>query len=280
MLAGRARVIAVTRRKTACIDGADYILHGDIADPDFCRTLPLDITEIIHCAADVRFTLTLEQARRANVIATRNLLDHARRCARLERVAQISTVYVAGTTPGEFDETPIESSGYASTYEQSKHEAEALAFEAMREIPVVLYRLSVVLGAASFVYPLLRLAQSTNWPDLGIHPDATADVIPAAWAIAALDHLHQHAFQPGRVRHVCAGPNRSISIAEIAGALGVRFDPGAGIHPGRLRALQHILPHLRIHQEFRNEATLADLECGGLAPPVEHFIRLLFATPI
>ena len=104
-------------------------VEGDLARPDLglqpatLRRIGKEVTEIIHCAADTRFRLPLEQARATNTHGTANLLKVARSCRRLEKFAHVSTAYVAGRRTGHIAEEVLgEHSGFINTYQQSKYE--------------------------------------------------------------------------------------------------------------------------------------------------------------
>ena len=85
---------------------------------------------IMHGAASVSFDQTLEDARAINVEGTRRMLElagRARELGVLERYAQISTAYVAGTHAGRFFECDHDvGQSFHNSYEQSKFEAERL----------------------------------------------------------------------------------------------------------------------------------------------------------
>ena len=88
------------------------------------------VTDIVHCAASVSFSLPLPQSREINVEGTRRMLEFAELCrdrGGLTRYAHISTAYVAGTHRGEFREEQLDvGQGFRNPYEQSKFEAEQL----------------------------------------------------------------------------------------------------------------------------------------------------------
>src|ERR687895_118081 len=81
-------------------------LAGDVEQPglgissDKRPELAHEVDVVIHSAASVSFTLGLEESRRINVEGTRNMLDLAERCERLERFSYVSTAYVAGNHRG------------------------------------------------------------------------------------------------------------------------------------------------------------------------------------
>src|SRR5690349_10337581 len=76
----------------------------DLTQP--CPPLGIEnsVSEIIHCAADIRFGLSIEESRAANVAATRSVLAVARSCPQLEKFVHVSSVYAAGRETGEFFE--------------------------------------------------------------------------------------------------------------------------------------------------------------------------------
>lgn len=51
---------------------------------------------IIHCAAEIRFNLPLDEVRETNLEGTRRMLEFAEGCPRLERFAHVSTLYLPG----------------------------------------------------------------------------------------------------------------------------------------------------------------------------------------
>jgi thioester reductase-like protein len=103
---------------------------GDIEQPGLGLSeenrerLAQDVTTVVHCAASVSFDLSLEESRRVNVDGTRNVVDFAQRCRRLERLTYVSTAYVAGEPRGLFREDQLDvGQRFRNTYERSKFEA-------------------------------------------------------------------------------------------------------------------------------------------------------------
>jgi len=151
------RIFALTRQrsKDASLgpDSRLTVLEGDLSRPGLgldkavLSKAQSSLTEIVHCAAETRFGLPLEEARAINTYGTRQLLDLARRCERLEKFAHLSTVYVAGRSTGVTSEVPLQhANGFCNSYQQSKYEAELLVVKAMSQIPAAIFRLSSVLG--------------------------------------------------------------------------------------------------------------------------------------
>ena len=90
------------------------VVAGDLTAPrlglDRARwdRLAAESTMIVHCAASVSFGMSLEEARTINVEGTRRMLElagHAQELGVLERYAQVSTAFVAGTHAGRFSQS-------------------------------------------------------------------------------------------------------------------------------------------------------------------------------
>lgn len=105
------------------------ILNGDITKEDLgleksdYKNLVSNVTHIIHAAADLRLNANLEELRKINVHGTKNVLklavevhsDHG-----LERLAHISTAYVAGMKKGLIKEDFLnDESGFKSNMREA-----------------------------------------------------------------------------------------------------------------------------------------------------------------
>jgi nucleoside-diphosphate-sugar epimerase len=208
-------------------------LHGDIRDAglglsEHDRPAAQSITGILHAGAVTRFDQTPAAASVNNVEATLHVLAHARHCPRIERVGIVSTVFVAGRRRGTIyeEELDVEAS-FNNEYERSKALAEHHARIAMRELPVDIYRLSIVVGRRtdgcvsrlSGIYPIFRLFHRGL---LAMFPGAqgqTVDLIPSDFAASAIQHLFAGSFAPGATYHICAGGGRSFGLDEIFPAI-------------------------------------------------------------
>ena len=293
-------VLAVARRPMPFpgnVKGHVKIVQGDLADPTFSLAAHQnDVTEIIHCAAAVRFDLSLADARAINTEATGRLLDFARRAPRLRKFTHVSTVYVMGNDEGTLPEGPYQANSYPNTYEQSKAEAETLVLHAAKDLPVQIVRLSSIAGNArtgvvtqfNHVHQLLKLFPRRIFPVAPGHAGIPVDLIAEDWAVPALWHLHQRTFASGSVAHLSAGPGAAIRLADLFAICAEVYEcPPPKLVPlaefdrfmnsrlggltGRLmEALGLFLPHLGRDQSFLNAQTLSRITAPP--PTVESFL--------
>jgi nucleoside-diphosphate-sugar epimerase len=317
-IAKPGRHIAVLARRTGKIADLNstanmVALQGDLTFPSLGldhRTyaqLTGSITEIIHCAADTRFGLSLESARAVNTKGTANLLSLAAKCRNLQKFAHISTLYVVGRSTGHFPEDFIgHRSGFFNTYQQSKYEAEELVAQAMNDLPAAVFRLSSIIGNSrtgvvrqfNYVHRLIRLFPQNVLPVVPGLPDTPIDFVASDWAIPALAYLFDFAFVPGRFYNVCAGRARSLSLQEMINLtlaifenhpIGRKWLPirvprlvslsvyeafveqrrrdGDKLLNDLLRILEYFLPHLALVQVFDNSHVTNALMPSGLEFP-------------
>src|SRR4051794_2759071 len=147
---GRAEVYA--RRCTAV--AADTPLPGLGLGAADREDVAQSVNEIVHCAASVSFDQPLAEARAVNVDGAAQIAELAELCGRrggeLRRLAHVSTAYVAGEHDGVFTEDDVgPDRGFRNTYEQTKHEAEALLRTSSGRLPLQIVRPSIVVGDAT-----------------------------------------------------------------------------------------------------------------------------------
>jgi len=227
-------------------------LRGDVTRAQLGATraelAPLlrQVTHIVHAAADIRFLAPLEESRRVNTLGTQRLLEFASRCSRLESLAHVSTVFVAGRRTGRILEDELEhEAGFVSPYEQSKYEAEQLARAAMGALPLSIYRLALLPGRASdgYVHQFGAFHRLLSYYERGLLetlPGAgrnRVDLAPTDWAADVLMRLFLRHFQARRTYHVCSGESAvrlSEFVALTSEHIAAQGRPGAALAPLRL----------------------------------------------
>ena len=184
------------------------------------------VTDIVHSAASVSFTLPLDRSREINVEGTRRVLELAELCERrggLHRYAHISTAYVAGTHRGEFGEEQLDvGQGFRNAYEQSKFEAELLVRAHTGRLPVQVFRPSIVVGeratgwTASFnvLYTPLKAFVRGSLPALPARRSSPVDVVPVDYVADAVFKLSTEPLNGTNTYHLVAG-ERATSVGRL-----------------------------------------------------------------
>jgi long-chain acyl-CoA synthetase len=195
-------------------------IGGDVCQPK----LGLDKTEytkvvkktthIIHTAADWRF-LPLDELRKTNVQGTANIIALAKEANkhRLERLSHISTAYVAGAATGTITENQLtDQYGFFTDYEHSKYEGEQLVQAAKDELPITVFRPSMVVGDSNtgaiktfntFYFPL-RLYLTGKMRVMPVSSSLKINVVPVDYAAKTIVQLTFEPKAKGQTFHVVA----------------------------------------------------------------------------
>ena len=106
-----------------------------------------ETTDVFHLAAVYDLAISRDLAYRVNVEGTKNVNEFAKNLPNLRRYNYISTCYVAGKRKGVILETELEhDAGFRNFYEETKYLAEMEAEKLKREVPLTIFRPSVVVG--------------------------------------------------------------------------------------------------------------------------------------
>ena len=298
------------------------ILTGDIRRPQLglsdwqVTALRRSVTEIIHCAADTRFDTPLAESRETNCTGTGNVLRLAAGCERLIKFLHLSTVYVAGRLSGMIPEAVFNhSQRFCNAYQQSKYEAESLVAGFAGSVPVVIARLSTIVGDSrgvvakqNYVHQLLRLFPRSHLQQAPCEPKALVDLISSGWAADTLAWLFLNRFQAGDVWHISDGPTAGFTVEEMLAETHRVFahhpnaqrwlpielprmvplvdyeefvertvSSGSRLAAEMLRTVGYFLPHLGLTQIFENHLTRALLAPSGIHPEP---VRQLYADVV
>jgi thioester reductase-like protein len=263
--------------------------------------LAAESTMIVHCAASVSFGLSLEQARAINLEGTRRMLElagHARERGTLERYAQVSTAFVAGTHAGRFQECDLDvGQSFHNSYEQSKFESEQLV-RSHPELPFTVLRPSIVVGdrnsgwtaAFNVLYWPLRALARGMFPAVPAIPSSPVDVVSIDYVADGILELCESSGGIAQTYHLTAG-NRASTIAEIADLASGYFQqpPPRLLSPAEFMAADHGVPRALLEEgamyfpyfsgttTFDDAAARAKLAPAGInvAPLREYMSRLL-----
>lgn len=106
-----------------------------------------ETTDVFHLAAIYDLAVKKEPAFRVNVDGTKHVNDLVRSLPNLRRYNYISTCYVAGKRRGEILESELaHDAGFRNYYEETKYLAELEVESLKEELPVTVFRPSVVVG--------------------------------------------------------------------------------------------------------------------------------------
>ena len=270
---------------------------GDIEQPGLGLSeekrerLAQDVTTVVHCAASVSFDLSLEESRRVNVDGTRNVVDFAQRCRRLERLTYVSTAYVAGEPRGLFREDQLDvGQRFRNTYERSKFEAERMIRSEAAGLPLQILSPSIVVGdsrtgrTSSFnvLYGPLKALARGRIPAIPARRSSPVDIVP-------VDYVADRAYElvtegPDGTFHLVAGRNATTvgRLLELASGHLRRPAPTV-LPPGLYRRVAHPwlrhkyrgLRRLEVYFPYFSMRVRFDDRGLGPGPPVEGYFHRL-----
>jgi nucleoside-diphosphate-sugar epimerase len=191
------------------------------------------VGDIVHSAASVSFSLPLDESRQINVEGTRRLLAFAREAQAtggLTRFAYVSTAYVAGTHSGSFREDQLDvGQGFRNAYERSKFEAETLVRSEAGQLPVQIFRPSIIVGerasgwTASFnvLYAPLKAFARGALRVLPARRSSPVDVVPVDYVADAIFALATGPVGPSPETFQLVAGREATTVGRLA-SLGAR----------------------------------------------------------
>lgn len=130
----------------ALIEGDITKPHLGISDEDL-ETVRDEVTDIFHLAAVYDLAVAKDVAFAVNLDGTKNVNVFAASVENLKRYNYISTCYVAGKRTGQILESDLEhDAGFRNYYEETKYLAELEVEKLKGDLPVTIFRPSVVVG--------------------------------------------------------------------------------------------------------------------------------------
>ena len=156
------------------------VLAGDIserrlalADADWDR-LTKDVRRVYHLAAIYDLAVPIEVAQRVNVDGTGNVLELCAAAKKLERLAYVSTAYVAGRRRGVvYEHELVMGQEFKNHYESTKFQAEVWVREEMADVPTTILRPAIVVGDSQtgetqkfdgpVLHPARHLRRPSGW---------------------------------------------------------------------------------------------------------------------
>lgn len=129
------------------------LLSGDVVSMDLGLSgaeyldIVEHVTDIYHIASIWYLGVDKQTIHEVNVEGARNVIDAAMEMKNLRRLNHFSTAFVAGDRTGVIMEDELdEGQTFRNAYESTKFEAEKLMRNAMRHIPISVFRPSIIVG--------------------------------------------------------------------------------------------------------------------------------------
>lgn len=221
------RKIEEAKKRINVICG-DVTLNNFGVDDDLYSALKKNFTHIIHAAAAVQFELPLDEARRINCNGTKNIMNFSREVKDwgcLRRVAYVSTAFVCGDRAGDIKEDDLDyGQQFSNSYEQTKFESEKVVRSYMQELPLTIFRPSIIVGdsntgqTTSFnvMYLPLNMIYKGKLKMLAGEKDIPLDVVPVNFVAESIYHILLNSNNcVGKTFHLTAGKDKMISAGEI-----------------------------------------------------------------
>jgi thioester reductase-like protein len=140
-------------REAAAGEERVELVAGDIAeqrlglDDATYERLASEVSHVFHLAAIYNLAVPLPVASRVNVGGTGHVLDLCLAAGGLERLAYVSTAYVAGTRAGiVYEHELVMGQGFKNHYESTKFQAEVWVRQLMDRVPTTVLRPAIVVG--------------------------------------------------------------------------------------------------------------------------------------
>ncbi|HEV8591681.1 MAG TPA: SDR family oxidoreductase [Pyrinomonadaceae bacterium] len=130
----------------ALIEGDITLENLGIAEEDLAA-IREETTDVFHLAAVYDLAVVKDLAFKVNLDGTKNVNTFARSLPNLKRYNYISTCYVAGNRTARILESELEhTAGFRNYYEETKYLAELEVEKLKTDLPVTIFRPSVVVG--------------------------------------------------------------------------------------------------------------------------------------
>jgi thioester reductase-like protein len=207
------------------------LLEGDISlnrlglSEDMYDKLVNEVQVVWHLAAIYDLAVPKDIAYKVNVTGTENVNELVRKCKKIRRYNYFSTAYIAGTREGTIYESEvITPPSFRNYYERTKFEAECIVEPLKSELPVTIFRPSIVVGhsetgeTAKFDGPymvlnmLVALRRLPVLPQIGIKTTET-NLVPYNYVIDAAYFLGTNSIGIGKTYHL-TNPN-PIAVSEL-----------------------------------------------------------------
>ena len=169
------------------------------------------INIIYHIGAVYDVKVSREEAYKANVVGTGNMLNFAKAIINLKRFIYVSSAYICGLDNGRIlEDELIRPKRFKCFYDESKYEAEVLVREYIGKLPVVILRPGIVVGNSQTgetdkfdgIYKLIKFIQDGK---LIFKPGACSgfcNIVPVDFVCKAAVYISWHKGAVGKTFHL------------------------------------------------------------------------------
>lgn len=244
-----------------------HLVEGDLKAPSLglsesgFNELAGKTDVVFHLAASIDLLGEFRKLYGTNVEGTMKLIEFAKLAHRqggLERFHYVSTAYVSGQQKGVIFEKDLDKGqSFSNDYEKVKLEAEKAVHAVKSQLPVTIYRPSIVVGDSRTGFApddcatldFIKLVVSGKMPFIPGHIKLKLDFVPVDYvadSIAYLSSLNEASL--GQTFHLTGGKGHCISSVEIMSIAKEVFEEKQARlgNPGRLRLPMRIHPLLAI----------------------------------
>ena len=199
MLADALKVAEEIDAERIELVGGDIRERGLGLDEKELKRLRAETTRVFHLAAIYNLAVPKEVAQAVNVEGTGNVLELCESMEKLERLAYVSTAYVAGKRTGVVYEHELSlGQDFKNHYESTKFQAEVWVRQRMGKVPTTILRPAIVVGDSQTgetekfdgPYYLLRTISTMNARNMSVaqfgNSDASFNVVPVDYVVKAI----------------------------------------------------------------------------------------------
>jgi thioester reductase-like protein len=199
-MADTAREVAgrIESSRLEILEGDITERHLGLGDADW-EGLTGSVTHVFHLAAVYDLAVPEELAQKVNVEGTGNVLELCLAAKGLERLAYVSTAYVAGDRHGVVYEHELAlGQGFKNHYESTKFQAEVWVRELMDRVPTTILRPAIVVGDSQtgetekfdgpyYILRVISRSEKLGRPPLQFGKAAAPfNVVPVDFVVAAI----------------------------------------------------------------------------------------------
>ncbi len=216
-------------------------------------------THIIHCAANFKLDLSLEDARASILGATSYLVTLVKSATTplgFKRFNHISSLDAAGSNGGRVPEHFVRSSvkTFLNTYQQAKAETEDYLHDLYTKegFPITVYRPSMLVGDSETGKIINGQSLYHIINDMFLHPtssvlpgkDFRIDPIPINVIAQALRHMYDAPETLGQVFNLVSGYEKSLPVPELVAQLQTIYADLEGTKRSIPRFISPLLPYI------------------------------------